>query len=78
MTSIEQHKLVAELHDYENRMTREEQAMFVMFRKRDRDDEDLDELSRKKLKDLHEKYAVRARPKTNPLDALFGGGEKAQ
>jgi hypothetical protein len=73
MTSVEQHKLVRELRDVEMKMTRPEQEMFDMFRKRDKDDEDLDTLSRKKLLELYDKYIVSKRPKGNPLDALFGG-----
>lgn len=73
MTSVEQHKLVRELRDYTSRMTRAEEEMFDMFRKRDKDDEDLDTLSKKKLQELYEKYVVASRPKGNPLDALFGG-----
>ena len=53
-------------------MNREEQEMFDMFRKRDRDDEDLDTLSKRKLQELYEKHVVAHRPKGNPLDALFG------
>ena len=71
MTSVEQHKIVAALREYESKMTRQELEMFEMFRKRDKDDEDLDALSRKKLVELHEKYVLRPKPAVNPLDALF-------
>ncbi len=73
MTKSEQHKLVVELRDHEMKMTRAESEAFDMFRKRDKDDEDLDTISRKKLVELHDKYVVASRPKGNPLDALFGG-----
>lgn len=72
MTSVEQHKIVRELMDYEMRMTRQEQEMFDMFRKRDKDDEDLDKISKRTLQELYDKYVVASRPKGNPLDALFG------
>lgn len=72
MTSVEQHKLIRELRDFTARMTREEEEMFDMWRKRDKDDEDLDRLSRKKLQELYDKYVTASRPKGNPLDALFG------
>lgn len=72
MTSIEQHKLINELRDVEQRMTREDQQLFSMFRKRDRDDEDLDLISKRKLTGMYEKYITSKRPKGNPLDALFG------
>jgi hypothetical protein len=75
MTSVEQHKIIRELRDREMKMTRAEREMFDMFRKRDKDDEDLDSISRKKLMELYEKYIVATRPKGNPLDALFGGKE---
>lgn len=72
MTSVEQHRIVRELRDHAMKMTRVEQETFDMFRKRDKDDEDLDNLSRKKLLEMYEKYVVASRPKGNPLDALFG------
>jgi hypothetical protein len=72
MTSIEQHKIVKELIGFEMRMTRVEQETFDMFRKRDKDDEDLDHISKRKLLELYDKYVVASRPKGNPLDALFG------
>lgn len=72
MTSVEQHKIVRELRDHEMKMTRAEQEVFDMYRKRDKDDEDLDKLSRQKLMEMYEKYVVASRPKGNPLDALFG------
>ena len=72
MTSVEQHKLIAELKEVTAYMTRDDADLFDMFRIRDKDDEDLDEMSRKKLREFHEKYIVARRPKGNPLDALFG------
>lgn len=72
MTSIEQHRLVRELREHESRMSRAEQEMYEMFRKRDYDDEDLDTLSQRKLMELHEKYTKKMNPRPNPLDALFG------
>ena len=60
MTHAEQHELIADLMDYMSRMSRSDEEMFDMFQKRDHDDEDLDELSRRKLLDLHAKY-VRSR-----------------
>ncbi len=62
MTHIEQRKLIQELKDYERRMSRAEQEEFAMFVKRDKDDEDIDEMSKKSLLLLHEKY-VANRPK---------------
>ncbi|MBE0645722.1 MAG: hypothetical protein IH600_16705 [Bacteroidetes bacterium] len=72
MTSVEQHKIIRELRDYESKMSRAEQDLFDMYRKRDKDDEDLDRLSKKKLQEMYDKYVIASRPKGNPLDALFG------
>jgi hypothetical protein len=71
MTSVEQHKIVAELCDHEGRMSRQDLEVFAMFRKRDHDDEDLDLQSKRKLMELHDRYAKKTRPEGNPLDALF-------
>ena len=56
MTRIEQHKMVEALREYENTMRGRDLDDFEMFRKRDRDDEDLDEISRRRLLGLYEKY----------------------
>jgi hypothetical protein len=58
MTHAEQHKMIIELTDYARRMGRYEQEDFDMFLKRDKDDEDLDELSQMRLSDLYDKYVV--------------------
>lgn len=62
MTHSEQHRMIQELKDYEHKMSGREQEEFSMFVKRDKDDEYLDELSIKKLIDLHARYAVKKRP----------------
>jgi hypothetical protein len=56
MTHAEQRERIEELMDYRRNMTRQEQEEFEMFLKRNKDDEDLDTLSRKRLVDLYEKY----------------------
>ena len=56
MTKIEQHKIVEELEDYVHKMRGGDLADFEMMRKRDRDDEDLDQLSRRRLTELYVKY----------------------
>lgn len=58
MTHPEQKAIIRELRDYESKMTRDEQEDYRMYVKRDKDDEDLDELSKKKLLALYEKYVV--------------------
>ncbi len=62
MTHVEQKKIIAELRDYERNMNRNEQEELHMFVKRDKDDEDLDDIAKKKLLQLHEKFVVN-RPK---------------
>jgi len=56
MTKIEQHKIIEMLQDYVHKMNGRDMDDFDMFRKRDRDDEDLDELSRRRLSELYVKY----------------------
>jgi L-fucose isomerase-like protein len=58
MTHAEQHTMIVELMEYARRMKRYDQEEFDMFVKRDKDDEDLDELAQKKLAKLHEAYVV--------------------
>jgi hypothetical protein len=59
MTHAEQHRMIIELTDFERRMGRDDQELFHMFVKRDKDDEDLDLIAGKKLAAMHEKYVVR-------------------
>lgn len=70
MTHVEQKKIIAELRDYERSMSRTEQEEFHMFVKRDKDDEDLDDIAKKNLLQLHEKFVVN-RPKKN-VKSPFG------
>jgi hypothetical protein len=56
MTHEEQHRIVEELRDYMNKMKGKDYYDFEMFWKRDRDDEDLDEISKERLVELYEKY----------------------
>lgn len=58
MTPTEQRKIISELQEFERKMTRDEQDEFRMFVKRNKDDEDLDELSKKRLMALYEKYVI--------------------
>jgi hypothetical protein len=61
MTHAEQHKLIIELMEYSRKMKRYDQEEFEMFVKRDKDDEDLDTMSQKRLMQLYETYAQRER-----------------
>jgi hypothetical protein len=56
MTSVEQRKVIQELRDHTHHMRRSEQEDYEMFAKRDKDDEDLDEISRRRLQALYVKY----------------------
>ncbi len=56
MTHIEQQKMIAELKDYSHKMSRYDQEEFEMYVKRDKDDEDLDNRSRSRLKELYVQY----------------------
>lgn len=62
MTHAEQHRMILELKDFSHTMSGRDRDEFEMFLKRDRDDEDLDELSRKRLVQMVETY-VRRRPR---------------
>ena len=63
MTHAEQHAMILELQDHVRKMNRYEQEEFAMYVKRDKDDEDLDTLSQKRLVELHDRYARRKRPR---------------
>ena len=56
MTKIEQHKIVEMLKDYVHKMRGRDLDDFEMMRKRDRDDEDIDEIARRRLAELYVKY----------------------
>ncbi len=56
MTRVDQHKIVETLNDYVYKMKGRDLDEFEMMRKRDRDDEELDELSRHSLSELYIKY----------------------
>ncbi|MEK6756060.1 MAG: hypothetical protein AABZ02_07910 [Bacteroidota bacterium] len=59
MVKIEQHRMIQDLKDYVSKMGRQDQYDFEMFMKRDKDDEELDSLSYKKLEEMHKRYVVR-------------------
>jgi hypothetical protein len=56
MTKVEQHNIIQSLSDYAHKMSGRDMDEFEMMRKRDRDDEDLDELTRRRLSELYVKY----------------------
>ena len=59
MTHDEQKRMILELRDYTHRMTRDEEEVFQMYIKRNKDDEDLDNVSQRRLSDMYERYVVR-------------------
>ena len=56
MTRVEQHQIIELLSEYAHKMRGRDQDEFTMMRKRDRDDEELDGITRKKLLALYEAY----------------------
>jgi predicted deacetylase len=56
MTRVEQHQLIETLHGYAHLMRGRDLDEFEMMRKRDRDDEELDAMRRKRLLELFERY----------------------
>jgi hypothetical protein len=48
--------MIQELMDYSRKMKRSDQEDFDMFVKRDKDDEDLDQISTRRLRQLYELY----------------------
>ena len=58
MRSSDQKKYFEALKRYERKFTSEELKNYKLFFKRHKDDEDLDNLSFQKLKDLYVKYYI--------------------
>jgi hypothetical protein len=56
MTIVEQHKMIETLREYQHKMRGRDLDEFEMMRKRDRDDEELDELSRRRLLEMTNLY----------------------
>ena len=51
--------LIQELRDFEAKMQKDDLYDFQMLKKRDKDDEELDRLSRRRLEELHKKYVLK-------------------
>jgi hypothetical protein len=62
MNYRDQKKYIDALKRYENKMNSREREDFKMFVKRQKDDEEFDTISLKRLSDLYQKYYVN-RPK---------------
>jgi len=56
MTKVEQHEIIEVLRDYLHKMHGNDLDDFEMMRKRDRDDEDLDVIARRRLSELYVKF----------------------
>jgi len=56
MSFRDQQKYLDELKKYEKQLTRQESEDYKKFIKRQKDDEDFDSVSMKRLKDLYDKY----------------------
>lgn len=61
--------LLEELREFESRMTREDQFDFQMLRKREKDSEEFDRLSTRRVGELHKKYVVKKMVKD--IDSLL-------
>jgi hypothetical protein len=59
MRILEQHKLINELEAYVGKMTSAEKYDFEMMQKRDKDDEELDQLTHAKLESMHKRFVVK-------------------
>jgi len=56
MTKTEQHEMISLLKEYSHKMRGRDLDEFEMMRKRDVDDEDLDEMTRRRLTALYVQY----------------------
>jgi len=61
MTSAEQRRMIEELSDHTRKMKRYDLEEFEMFAKRNKDDEDLDLQSEKRLRQMYDLYVVKQR-----------------
>jgi len=61
MTHAEQKSMIRDLRDYAWKMSRYDYEEFQMFVKRDKDDEDLDTISQRRLQELYDTYIPKRR-----------------
>jgi hypothetical protein len=69
MRILDQHKLVRELKDYIGKMTSSEKYDFEMMQKRDKDEEELDQLAWERLETMHKRLVVKKTKKD--IEELF-------
>jgi len=61
MTHADQKGMIRDLLDHSRKMTRAEEEELAMFVRRDKDDEDLDAISQRRLIALYQKYAPKGK-----------------
>ena len=69
MRILDQHKLVRELKDHVGKMSSAERYDFEMMQKRDKDEEELDQIAWAKLEALHKRLVVKKSKKD--IEELF-------
>ncbi len=69
MSYREQKKLFEDLRSFEHKFSSADKDLYKSFLKRHKDDEDLDTISMRKLKEMYEKY-YQNQPKRD-LNSLF-------
>ena len=65
----DQKKYLEAIKRFESKFDQKELEEYKIFLKRDRDEEEFDTVSMKRLKEIHDKYFVA--PDRSKLDALF-------
>jgi hypothetical protein len=79
MTFVEQHRMMEELRGHVKRMDRNERFDFEMMMKRDKDEEQLDVLTLRKLQQLHDTYVPKkTRRELDDAWAKLTGGKKPE
>lgn len=69
MSFRDQKKYLETLKKYESKFNRKDLDDYKIFLKRDKDEEEFDTVSMKRLKEIHDKYFVA--PDRSKFDALF-------
>ncbi len=58
-------ELISDLSDFRHKLSRDEEYLFQMAVKRHKDEEELDEITLKKLEEMHARYVIR-KPRIDP------------
>jgi hypothetical protein len=66
MTHSEQHAMILAVGEFAHKMGRRDYDAFEVMRQRDKDDEDLDFVARKKLEELYQTYVQASGTKRSP------------